>query len=341
MFEKDFYSPALTGNRVSSEEVNQFFSKIHSAIRKPFPENSKRPPPFLLGFALMFLVPFISWNLAGYFGTTLEKSILFFFIGAQPFFLYTMWPPSVNKSRQQPLDILFERCQDIVDEQNEILRDRGLKWRLPAEFPYWIELTKDLKKQADEFQVNTEEKITFNLKRGRYSKDFYSPDMTDGKISHEEMHEFISRINDDLRRPPAGMNPGWFVFFLLFDAWVIALLKINDDFPYLLSSRMNYVIVIILLALSTTIATWVGSWDDRKFKGYFQGLISEFNEILRSRGLRWNLPSKFPDSIELYKDYQEDDSSATSSEDDGEATHQNENRRNRSDLSVPLLEDHD
>jgi len=78
------------------------------------------------------------------------------------------------------------------------------------------------------------------------------------------------------------------------------------------------------------------------FKVYFQGVIREFNEILKSQGLRWNLPSKFPDSIELWKDYQgDDDSSATSSEDNGEATNQNENRSNRNDLSAPLLEDHD
>jgi len=34
-------------------------------------------------------------------------------------------------------------CQEILDQQNRILQGRGLKWRLPEEFPDWIELCKD------------------------------------------------------------------------------------------------------------------------------------------------------------------------------------------------------
>jgi len=249
------------------------------------------------------------------------------------------WVQSKKGFKTQPVDPSFEKCQDIVDEQNVLLRSRGLKWHLPNEFPSWIELTKNLERCVDEFQIETEGKITFILKRGRYSKDFYLPEMTEGRISHEEMHEFISQINADLRRPFARLNPGWFVFFLICDTWIFALVMINDHLLELSSPFMNFVIVIILLVLSIIIATRVGSGYEEKlrveFAASFEEQINEFNEILRSQGLRWKLPSQFPASIELCKDYnsQGDDSLETSSEYNGG------NRRFGKNGYAPLVED--
>jgi len=97
--------------------------------------------------------------------------------------------------------------------------------------------------------------------------------------------------------------------------------------------------VVILLIVSIIIAIRVGSGYEEKlrieFAASFEEQINEFNEILRGRGLRWNLPSQFPNSIELCKDYnnQEDDSLETSSEYNGE------NRRFGKNGYAPLGED--
>ncbi len=330
-FYTNFYSPDLTRDQVSIEEVNQFFSKIHSAFHDPRPVNIWTS----FGFTLLvsYLLPLAAFIIL------IPKNMdmmsgegLFFYVTFVEYIIITLvWFESRRGYKPQPVDPLFERCQDVVDEHNEILRGRGLRWRLPEQFPLWIELTKDEERQAHQFQVESEERITFSLRKRRYSKNFYLPEMTDGKISHEEMHEFISQINTNLRRPFVRLNPAWFVCLLFCDAWILALYKINHNFPEMLSSCMNFVIVIILLFISMFIYSGVESTFEEKFRAEFttefQGCISEFNENLRNRGLRWCLPGQFPFYIELCKDYKNQNLSSQQNEIPLYSQERNSNKR--------------
>jgi len=233
------------------------------------------------------------------------KSLFLILIWIEFFALFLNYYENKKGFMRENIDPVFEKCQDIVDDQNETLRSRGFKWNLPEQFPAWIELTKDLEKGANVFQADSEEKISFNLRKGRYSKDFYLPEMTGGRISYEEMCDFICEINADLRKPFSRTLPRWFFFCPVFDVLIIALILINDYFP--LSSFMNFVFVVVFLVCSIIVAIKVGSRYEEKFRAEFtddsQGLIDGLNETLKGKGLRWNLPAQFPYSIELCKEY--------------------------------------
>jgi len=46
------------------------------------------------------------------------------------------------------MEIIRQKCQDVVDEHNKDYVLKGLRWHLPQEFPQWVELWKDYKLDA-------------------------------------------------------------------------------------------------------------------------------------------------------------------------------------------------
>lgn len=350
MFKSDSYSLGLSNDQFLSEEGYQFFSKIHSVFQNPLSEEDRRRlnefslrRRCLFSFVVLFI---IYWVVPTNFieMLTTQETVFLSVVFVSYIGLSMFWSQLNEIFQPHPLDFKFEKCQDIADEHNEILRSRGLKWGLSG-FPHWIELTKDLKKQAYKFQVNTEEKITFNLMRGRYSKDFYLPQMTDERISHEEMYQMISKINADLRRPFRRLNPMGFAFCGAFYVVFLIWLKIFESIPEMWAFLFGFALFLILLVIPVGIFIWVDSRFQETFKvkytADFQRYIRELNENLKSRGLRWSLPNEFPDSIELCKDYMNQNLSSQEIDTPLYSQERNSNKKLGKNKYAPLPEHED
>lgn len=353
-FETGFYSPELTDDQVSLEEVNQFFSKIHSAFHSPLSKEDQRrlnEPPllrlYLTGPLSILILVIIQIHFEEV--MTLRETLILVIIWSNSVGLSLIWNWINEGFKPYPVILEFEKCQDIVDEYNETLQARGFKWRLPDQFPHWIELTKDLEKRANEVQAETEEKMIFSLKRGRFSKDFYSPEMTNGRISHEEMYQMISKINADLRRPFPRLNPKWLAFCLVLDIVILILVQINIYVPVPWNFLIGYALLGSFALIFIRCPALFEFGYQKKLKvdytADFQRYMSELNETLRGRGLRWHLPKEFPDSIELLKDYKNQkvrtvDLSLDNqkSEENEEVENQKAERNFKNNLYAPLLD---
>jgi len=201
-FDTKPYDPKLMGDQISLDKINKFMSDIDKEYQryKPLATSEKSKCVcfgytaifiFILDF-LMLVSPFSKEYFLSLF-TNGETIILSWFL---LFCLHMCGCLCAFQSNTDLLSELKDKCQDLVDKQNETLRSQGLKLHLPDEFPAWIELTRDIQKRNDYFAIpggipetrgNT---IIFSHHRYKSSEkyretwqfthDFFSPEMTDG-----------------------------------------------------------------------------------------------------------------------------------------------------------------
>ena len=242
-----------------------------------------------------------------------------------------LWPSW--KAETYSFDEMRGKCQEIVDQHNKILRSRGLKWSIPCQFPDWIELTKDMQRQNNEFEPTfehrcipptTEATIVFPAqfftlptmsKRSRnyiFSSDFYSSEMTDERVSREEVQDFISEVNISYRKTLksyTGEIPQKVVVLpvYLYMSSFILLAGISIHFPDLIGEEMFSLLAFALWAICSTFMfvrfRRLKNKQNTQIRAGCQKVVDKYNQALRNRGLRWHLSEKFPLWIELCKDY--------------------------------------
>jgi len=137
-FDSGFYSPTLTGGRVSLEEINQILSEI-DAIRKSIASQA------IAALICHFVSLSICSGLFVFTGT--PGMITFYIIGLVVAVLtivgVLMW--RILKLKGE----LKTKCKEVVDKHNQTFMLRGLRWHLPVNFPSWVELWKDYQSQDD------------------------------------------------------------------------------------------------------------------------------------------------------------------------------------------------
>ncbi len=219
-------------------------------------------------------------------------------------------------------------CQEIADQQNKILRSRGLKWNLPENFPDWIELTKDMEKPMNGLRSISQQHIIPPITRDTivfpawnskipenfmFSHEFYSPEMTDDRISREEIQDFISEVNADQRKTSKNHDSGrskeeGVLRIYLFLCLMFLPQYIDRYFDHFVAEIM----IVTNISAVTILIFYMVLSDNRhnkekniKIRAGCQKIVDKYNETLSIRGLRWHLPEKFPLWIELCKDYKD------------------------------------
>ena len=138
-FHPDVYSPEDTDQRLSQEKVKFFLSKIDSVTNRYF--FREKMIQFLC--ALIFIGGFIELTILLVRYSKLKVDIRdFLAIGIICYILiipiyYLLKCMSMIKPSAE-VD-----CQNFIDDENERIGRRGLRWLLPKNFPESIELHKD------------------------------------------------------------------------------------------------------------------------------------------------------------------------------------------------------
>ncbi len=354
-FSTDLYSPEMTDDQISLQEINHFISLIEAEYKLYEQRNTELSEqwkmekdekdksdefacywimltPLLLILSL-FLFPICFPkafpSLEGVFPTFFWFIHLLIFLEQKK----ESSSPSSFPSFETIFDQMKEKCQKIADEHNKILRIRGLKWSIPLQFPDWIELTKDIEKQNIEFELSTpfgvpsttESMIIFPIQRYKYfthfedfqncgfSQDFYSPETTHGRISREEIQDFLSEVNDKLQKPlkkePKSEPKTNFLLFKLYISFAFLVLYLSTHFLHAFESPLGFIMTLILFSPAlievdeyTKRQDCKNSYSENR-KTRCQEIVEKYNETLQSRELRWHLPEEFPSWIELCKDY--------------------------------------
>ncbi len=339
-FSSDFAEPHLASYQISHQEVTQFISQIETEykLQKQSKKKDEREGTYIFCFNFFCLV-LSSLILSRFIKDkkypdqliSSEGFLVSFFLTLYLFPIW-MWLWPSWKCDTYRFDEMRGKCQEILDEHNKILRSRGLKWVIPSYSLNWIELTKDMQKRNKEFCYNipqsfqpTENIIffpaySFNLplnknqepRSYRFSPDFYSSEMTDDRLSREEVQDFISEMNTDCRQTLKGyagkatekaiILPFFLsiTFSLLLSFGYIHFRNLIGDGLYLLS-----MLALIPFTTILCIVRYKRETNKQKIqiRARCQRIVDKYNQNLRHQGLRWALPEKFPLWIELCKDY--------------------------------------
>ena len=139
-FYSEYYSPDLTDHRLSREDIAQFMQKIDNIRLNP--EDSRRENRCTLYLLIAWLLEYVTKKLLCYLGildedqgqTYMWIAVIFSCMISCCFFGH------IEENQKDAI-------RKMVGEENQILKNKGLRWNLPNEFPAWIELCKDYKNQ--------------------------------------------------------------------------------------------------------------------------------------------------------------------------------------------------
>lgn len=148
-FDTTFYTPAMTNNRLSLDDINRFIHKLEAA-RKPITQKQN-------GLIWWFsLVVFLSMGTIIAFdlkiGIQRPNLIPLFTVGVVCLclgigVLLIMSAKSLGKKAKS-------RCQHIIDQHYHEYQSKGLSWYIPEHYPRWIELHKEYNKDSIKIQTN-------------------------------------------------------------------------------------------------------------------------------------------------------------------------------------------
>jgi len=133
----------------------------------------------------------------------------------------------------------------------------------------------------------------------------YNPALTDGRASNEEINQALKEI-ESVRRPfykKMLVSISTYVFALIFG--VIAYIGLTSYLNKNHSTFANYLIYPFIIYIFGSVVFFIMSIKKNRMNGRKAALeiVSKYNLIFASKGLRWHLPVHFPKWVELWKDY--------------------------------------
>ena len=139
--------------------------------------------------------------------------------------------------------------------------------------------------------------------QGKFAREAYSPAMTGGRASSEEIDQVLKLFETVSRgmSTPDRFLESWCLHFLLPFAFML-LFQINDNFRYpqfVWSCFALYVIGGNIWMFSAA------AKNNSKIKENMQTVLKLYQDTFEKKGLRWHIPANFPLWIALFKDYRE------------------------------------
>jgi len=138
-----------------------------------------------------------------------------------------------------------------------------------------------------------------------YDSSFYNTTLTEGRATSEEVSQVLKEINA-MRRPLIKKTSLILFSFVVSLVIVIGLFVIFSVFlmaSHPLISDYGLIFSVILLLISLGFFTLSFRRNQQDCRKAAAVIVSKYNIIFASKGLRWQLPAEFPRWIELWKDY--------------------------------------
>jgi len=316
------YRQDLTDGRASLQEVNNVLKELGEA-RKSFDAKIFKwimiTALLLIGFSASYSI-FVDQKMEKLKRDPNEKYefyaqyALLFYVAV--IVLYLSQVPKLKDER------LF-KLQTILFRHNQEFSRQGLRWYIPSENLYGIQLYKEYQIQADdenqEFaSTNNFTIFYFNPSSQGFVSDFYSPQLTDGRAPTEEIHQTLSEFalfrRGHERRMwarysifPGSLLITWTIGYLLFASQFESQRKAGQDFK---PSGFLFFIFLLLQFLVMFVVGVVFIKLKRSHLAKCQVEIDAKNQGFVNRGLRWEFPRVCQDEsiqwIEIIKDYRID-----------------------------------
>jgi len=146
----------------------------------------------------------------------------------------------------------------------------------------------------------------FDANEKNFDSSFYSPSLTDGKASQEEVNKILNEVEAERADVRNKFTPTARNLFILIQLCLVGVLLVAFLSPEEGVSVTSYVILGLLGAFFVAIGILVYKFVTYKkeMRVKCRNVIDKHNESFASKGLRWHIPNMFPKWIELWKDYQ-------------------------------------
>jgi hypothetical protein len=179
----------------------------------------------------------------------------------------------------------------------------------------------------------TDYALVFNYDKSNYRFDrgFYSPALTDGRVSYDQMQLFLNELDRIVRRKLRPIATLTAVFAILVFCGFFGLLlscfgffddsdynfddnttntntNTDTDFDYDFDDQVDsffasMILYFLFVIIGAALLQAYSLRRHRKVRKCAQSLIDRNAATFAPLGLRWNLPMHFPYWIELWKDY--------------------------------------
>jgi len=300
-YDSSFYRQASTNGIASHEEIDHVLREIEK-VRKPFDYKIFKWTIvivlLLIGFSFMYSI-FVNQKMDQLKQDPHEKYefyfgyILLFYVAA--FALYLLQVSKLKDER------LF-KVQAVIYRYNQEFLSQGLRWYIPDQDLYSIQLYKEYEIQDHFDPERTYAIFYFNPDSKAFLSDFYSPELTDCKISTEEIRQILAEFalfreaHERKMISRYAIILGFWVIiaiitYLLFAADFERKRKTDEE---LFTSSGFLFLIVALLKLAILGVVGVVFTKMRKIQSSrCQSEIEKQNRRLASRGLKWQVPFSF------------------------------------------------
>jgi len=155
----------------------------------------------------------------------------------------------------------------------------------------------------------------------KFDRNFYTPFLTEGRSSHEQMDTFLSNIEKKINKKMNNINKVtkiftvWMIFgFVMFILGGVMIFSDEEyselayddtygDYGIADAYFTGFMLYVFALLFYSLILHLVHRRKQNKAKKSVENYIKKHSGDFAAQGLRWSVPLAFPHWIELWKDY--------------------------------------
>jgi len=220
--------------------------------------------------------------------------------------IYTFHHLQVQKLESERLCKLWA----LIFEHNQSFLPKGLRWYLSDEKGSSIHLYKEYQIQVyddEEWDPSgTVVVFCYDSLRKMFNSDFYSPELTNGRVSRAETKQALSEVSS-LRKIQELIGiihplllPAFLILYVVSFSFVIKCEMTPNQAAFLLG---------ILGIVNGILTLGLYMWLPKYLSSRYKTTIENLNQRFSSRGLKWQIPNyiksiQWVQWVELVKEYQ-------------------------------------
>jgi hypothetical protein len=154
----------------------------------------------------------------------------------------------------------------------------------------------------------------YDKSKNKFDRNFYSPVLTDGRASCEQLNHFLEKVERILKKKSRQVAiASCILAYVLFASIGVLIFSLMGGLDNLVEDEIDYddPDTIFFMLFAVLFISFLSSFGfkafvtrkDRKAQKKIKSLVEKSSQAFNTLGLRWNMPLRFPLWIELWKDY--------------------------------------